>query len=1140
MQEEVAPERDLEGLINDALDSKEPIKKPQTEQIRPQGLLERIILSRWAAPAYAAAMGAFEYLIPKSPSPDQTDNLFMSGLIAGLGYITAKLLRQDWLLRKAEPVRRKTRPFPSKLFNLLPEHPEIIAGGVAAYFTANLVSPMFTSITPSDLFRHPEVIPTTLQLSGYLASMLFSIAYSGISLALGRVFHPETFKTVFQASAAAINAWREKYGKAANDIGQLLQTQRSYGKGVSLQALAGDFQSLGNDEKFIETDYNAFLTDRTHHAGRSDWALGPFIYLLKKIVLNKAKKLPPHTGKPALPYLIAGTEAFAGSNLAAADTFLASAVQQDRHEFLPHAFRAAFLRRTGRNRSADLQMRVCAEIVMQQDAKFEPVEGSRNEVFLAGNVALKRNTDPQNLVKEGEVIGKFREKNGTAVIYPLPVYKRGDYYYLTSEKAISETPFDLIKQRRVTLEDFAQAIVLMVQLQRSGMELYNAGELELDDRVLRLDASKPETLYFAQRRLRAIEQIERFNGVRLPESYKSALGHGLSFVDEKLASSKLLTLYKDFNPKNVLKRPFGSMQALDFEPSSLRLLPPQADIVNLLEFVEYLQPRHKALLTELFISQFEKENKVKVDRAEFYSVYEFAAFQWHYERLIYRPEEAAKALTEERREEKKKDQVRHLLSAREHLETIVAKGYASGDDLKAALNAKEELNLPIFPDKAEYDRLCSIVERERESLLSNEPLPISKTQLALASAGAFAILTASVVGAVAIRNNLVPILNVPVFPQGDKVLLTVSEVGANGRWQEGPGKVKYFVIDAEHDTVSFLTDADNTASADLSAFQDKAVFIKDEKITLYDFLNREFRSVTDKRFENPAISPDGLWIASNVQMKYIDPVAAELWQIRPSNMHTEQITDFPNAFLPRYDAGKSWSPDGSYLAFLSNNEKVQDKSYPDPSKVWVNTVEPSSGRVYQGPFVSNRGRGIFAWSPNGSLAYLAERQGEEQRIYLSDKKLENTKEIYFSNGTNMRNIAFIGADHLVLGTSKQLLLLNIATLELTTLKDAVGGLLDVSKSGNRFLYECNAPSDVCEFDLETGQSVNLTNTPGRRELSAVYAPNKKKIFVASVPDVDCVEEGCPPSLSVIDFATGKSKRLMNSGNGNLRYTLIPP
>ena len=111
----------LEELINRAQNSKEPLKKPPTEPIRPQSLLERIVLSKWTALLSAAAMGTFEYLIPKSPPPDQPDNLITSGLMAGLGYITASLMRQDWLIRKAQSVKRKIRPFPLKLLSLLPE-----------------------------------------------------------------------------------------------------------------------------------------------------------------------------------------------------------------------------------------------------------------------------------------------------------------------------------------------------------------------------------------------------------------------------------------------------------------------------------------------------------------------------------------------------------------------------------------------------------------------------------------------------------------------------------------------------------------------------------------------------------------------------------------------------------------------------------------------------------------------------------------------------------------------------------------------------------------------------------------------------------------------------------------------------------
>lgn len=249
---EKAGNDDLEGLIDRALNSAEPLQKPKAEPIRPQGILERIVLSKWTAPVSALASGAAAYYTTPEGSLEKPAVFAASSVIAGLSYITAKLIRQDWLLRKAESVRKKTRRLPSKLLNLVPEHPEIIAGGIAAYMMSDTISSMLTSITTSDFFRHPKAIQIVTDLSATLASVYFAAAYSAASLIFGKVVNPEAAKTLFRASAAVVNARRGRYKEAASSLSRLLEMQRSYNKAVALQTLIGDMQLLDGQTSCID------------------------------------------------------------------------------------------------------------------------------------------------------------------------------------------------------------------------------------------------------------------------------------------------------------------------------------------------------------------------------------------------------------------------------------------------------------------------------------------------------------------------------------------------------------------------------------------------------------------------------------------------------------------------------------------------------------------------------------------------------------------------------------------------------------------------------------------------------------------------------------------------------------------------
>ncbi|MEK6837279.1 MAG: hypothetical protein AABX69_01390 [Nanoarchaeota archaeon] len=1129
----------LDGLIEEALNSNELVRKPQAQPIKPQSLLQRIVLSKWL-PFCGLSLGGLWHLAAYDLSYKSfSENLPFTGSVSALGFIAAGLLKQDWLIREAEAVRRRFRPLYQKILSLPFEHPEIIAAGCSIYLTAQLSSSHLTSLSFSDFVRYPLNTLFSAGLTGLVAATTFSISYSATSLLFGRVLNPETRKTLWQGSAAIIQTNRRKYREAIANISQLLETQRSYKHAVELQTLIGDLKLLSGDLSSIDTYTNAIATEKTSYVGRSDWLLKPVIGMLKNKV--KEAKKPAWAEAEDLTCVIAATQAFSEGKIEVADTLLASAVNKERYSFLAHQARAALMRRTERHATADLEMRITGELLLQEkEQDFEQIEGSRNRVLQKGRVVLKLNEKAKPLEDEREVTKLFREGFGQEVIYSLPVYRLGPDYTLLSEKDVSDTMLDLILQRKARLEDFVQARNLLVRLQKFGYDLYKAKRLPLDDSILRIDFSKPDTWYFANRRLHAVQRIERFNGVSFPESFKDAVTKDLLFVDRRLASYPHLTMYKDYNPKNVLKRLFGLMQALDFELQSLRLMPPQIDFVNFLEFAPYLTPKQIRWILEGGVADFEDVNDVKLDRDLFFLTHEDAGLQWHFERLIYRSGEAATAKDDVVREEKTKQQVRHYLASRRHLDTIIEEQHLTGKELEGALRAREELERPIFADRAEYDRLCRIVEREEKDLLMRKPLPVSKTRLAVASAGAATILTVSLIGAVSVRNNLVPILNTPVFPQGDKVMLAVTEVkelGGIKRYVPGPRSVKYYVIDAASDEISFLSEADNLSNTDLSAFQDKVLFVRDGRVTLYDFVNKEHRTVIDERFKNPVISPSGLWIASNVEMKYLGPNMNEVWLIRPSDMRTRRIIDFQNSFLPPWSSQNSWSPDGSYLIFLSNNENTNDS--PDRSKVWLNSLNMSSYEVHRGPLISDSGRGVFTWSSDGLLAYVVEQDGKRQQINLSDSKFRSSRLLYSADNTGFINdIAFAGKDRLIV-QSNVLFVLNVNSLEQKTLDGTF--LEDVSKDGSRFLYGCNTPADICEFDIVTGSSRNLTNTPSLKEPAAVYSPNGKKIYVAAYPQqANCARESCPQSLFVIDPSTGTSRLLQHETNGDLRYSLIAP
>ncbi|MBI2144909.1 hypothetical protein HYU18_01160 [Candidatus Woesearchaeota archaeon] len=663
-----------------------------------------------------------------------------------------------------------------------------------------------------------------------------------------------------------------------------------------------------------------------------------------------------------------------------------------------------------------------------------------------------------------------------------------------------------------------------VQVQHAGLELYEEGRLKLDTAILGINGSDESTLYFTRRRLQSIDSTEQFNGVKLPQSYKDALGPGLAFVDLVLSRSRLLTMYKDNGPKNILKSIFWLMQVLDFEPQSLRLLPPQMDFVNLTESMPYLSPEQLLWLQNEHFKMQEKANNHRLDREEFEMIQAYSAFQWHHERLIYSPRETRLAKTPEQREEKKKDQVWHLIRARESLAQIIGKGYVTGDQLNAALRAAEELKRPIFPNQEEQIRLEKLVEEDRKNHLQQNTSPVGVGKIAAAAATVPAILFGTTFGIVAFQNNLIPVANLPVIRQGERILL-----GA----QHSTG-IEYYVIDAETDKVSFLTHADGVAS--LSKFSDKVVFVRQGKLTLYDFVKREFATAQNDGLTNPIMVPDGTWVITESRQEAQPNVG--LRRVRPRDVY-----DFNLVRRIKDYHGNMISPDGRYLLIFRSYSPSEERKF-----FYVTVLDLLEMKPYEGIAVSNRGKQATAISAN-MLAYVDE---DRTRIHLSDLQFKNQRDVYFAGRTDtlgyaneeIEAIKFVDDTHLALlsilsgskpETMRTVSILNLRTDQLTRLEGSA--LLDTADA-DKLLYLCGEPSDICEFKASSGLTKRITLTPDRAESLAIYAQNGEKVYVVSYP-AGCGESMCAPFLTAIDLSKGTHKNLKQNET-DTNYSLIAP
>jgi dipeptidyl aminopeptidase/acylaminoacyl peptidase len=152
------------------------------------------------------------------------------------------------------------------------------------------------------------------------------------------------------------------------------------------------------------------------------------------------------------------------------------------------------------------------------------------------------------------------------------------------------------------------------------------------------------------------------------------------------------------------------------------------------------------------------------------------------------------------------------------------------------------------------------------------------------------------------------------------------------------------------------------------------------------------------------ISPDGKWIAYTVGYADFkqDAFVNQLWLVEVSNSRNFQVTrGEKSSGTPR------WSPDGTWLAFLSN--RIEDKNQ-------IFAINPLGGESIQ-LTKSETAISNFAWSEDGrSIAYLATEPvapvSKERKDYLGDfevvRKEYNFNHIWTFNVSDALKAPLVG------------------------------------------------------------------------------------------------------------------------------------
>ncbi len=285
---------------------------------------------------------------------------------------------------------------------------------------------------------------------------------------------------------------------------------------------------------------------------------------------------------------------------------------------------------------------------------------------------------------------------------------------------------------------------------------------------------------------------------------------------------------------------------------------------------------------------------------------------------------------------------------------------------------------------------------------------------------------------------------------------------------------------------------------------------------------REFQAYFGLQYPSElTLSPDAKKVAFSIRQADFDKSQffRKLWWVETATGHLQQLT-----FAESNDRAPRFSPDGRWLAFLSNRkylEKGEEKS--GVTQIWLlSTVFGEARRLTSAP----EGVQFYRWSPDGNQVAYITRQPEAE---AERKKKEELRKHKF--------------DAQVIGEPKQPN--EIWSVDVRTGKSRRVATIDpgldyfaFSPDGKQLVYSTNYTGDFNDaqgYDLflltvATGKRRQLTNFPGP-ETAPLFSPEGKEVAFISqtVPDIEFAQS----DVSVIPVSGGPVRNLTR----NFDYTV---
>lgn len=230
---------------------------------------------------------------------------------------------------------------------------------------------------------------------------------------------------------------------------------------------------------------------------------------------------------------------------------------------------------------------------------------------------------------------------------------------------------------------------------------------------------------------------------------------------------------------------------------------------------------------------------------------------------------------------------------------------------------------------------------------------------------------------------------------------------------------------------------------------------------------------------SPAWSPDGKYLAYHKNSEKI------IWDIMLKNLESGEVTQITRN--PGYDTGVSWSPDGKQFVFSSSRSGNRD--------IYVYDLKSSeTHELVVHASMENQPK----WSPMGDkLAFLSRRRGSSQ-LFIYNFKTKETKQLTNEKGAIFHPSWTNDGEHIVfdvtLDKQSSIYQIELATGKVEKLYSNGDALISAKRYKDRILVTTNQSGnwDIITVDLKSGKAKNLVATQ-QNEIKGVLDASGKKL-----------------------------------------------